>query len=109
MYEINLTGKLQDSQYKILPPLPPPYKAKLWCGVDANANISALPSTIIFSCSQGDNTCITIQPGEPCYQPNEVIDHASYAFNSYWRQFKNYYVDCDLNKSGTLVTKDPSK
>jgi len=108
MYEIDLTGKLQDSDYKPLPPPPPPYKGRLWCVVDANADVSALPSAINSACNQGDSTCVAIQPGEPCYHPNTVIDHASYAFNSYWQQFKNYYVGCDFNKSATLVTKDPS-
>jgi len=108
LYEIDLTGELQDSEYKPLPPPPPPYKGKLWCVVDANANVSALPSAITYACSQGNNTCVAIQPGKPCYQPNTVIDHASYAFNSYWQQFKNSGGTCYFNGAATLVTKDPS-
>ena len=109
MYEIDLTGKLKDSDYKPLPPAPPPYKGKLWCVVDANADVSALPSAIKSACSQGENTCAALQPGKPCHQPNTVTDHASYAFNSYWQKSKNFYGGCDFNKTARLVTKDPSK
>jgi len=109
MYEIDLTGKLKDSDYKPLPPPPPPYKGKLWCVVDANADVSALPSAIKSACSQGENTCAALQPGKPCHQPNTVTDHASYAFNSYWQKSKNFYGGCDFNKTARLVTKDPSK
>lgn len=108
VYEVDLTGELQDSEYKPLPPPPPPYKGKLWCVVDANANVSTLPSAINYACSQGNNTCVAIQPGKSCYQPNTVIDHASYAFNNYWQQFKNSGGTCYFNGAATLVTKDPS-
>eukprot|EP00253_Pinus_taeda_P006574 PITA_06574 len=108
MYEIDLTGKLQDSDYGPLPPPPPPYKGKLWCVADPTADVYALPSAIDSACSQGDSTCDAIQPGEPCYEPNTVIDHASYAFNSNWQRSKNFYSGCDFNKTAKLVTEDPS-
>ncbi|GLJ48783.1 hypothetical protein SUGI_1028770 [Cryptomeria japonica] len=108
VYEIDLTGKLTDSQYMALPPPPPPYRGKLWCVVDLKANMSALPDAITYACSQGNNTCIDIQPGKPCYQPSSVVRHASYAFNSYWQQFKNSGASCYFNGAATMVTKNPS-
>ncbi|KAH9318087.1 hypothetical protein KI387_019856 [Taxus chinensis] len=109
VYDIDLTGKLQDSQYRALPPPPPTYKGKLWCVADLKANISALPGAIGYACAQGNNTCLAIQPGMPCYQPNSTVRHASYAFNSYWQQFKNTGASCYFDGAATMVTKDPSK
>uniref|UniRef100_A0A0C9RPR6 glucan endo-1,3-beta-D-glucosidase n=1 Tax=Wollemia nobilis TaxID=56998 RepID=A0A0C9RPR6_9CONI len=108
VYDIDLTGKLQDSQYKPLPSPPPPYRGKLWCVADLKANVSALPSAIEYACGQGNNTCVDIQPGKPCYAPNSIIRHASYAFNSYWQQFKNSGGTCYFDGAATMVTKDPS-
>ncbi|KAH9287804.1 hypothetical protein KI387_031921, partial [Taxus chinensis] len=78
------------------------------CGVaDLKANISALLGIIGYACGQGNNTCLAIQSGMPCYQPNFTVRHASYAFNSNWQQFKNTGACCYFNGAVTMVTKDP--
>ena len=109
MYEIDLTRKLHDFDYKPLPPPPPPYKGKLWSVADPNADPSSLASALNSSCTQGDNTCRAIHPGKHFYQRNSVNAHKSYAFKSNWQQFKNVYSSCDFNKTAKLVTREPNK
>ncbi|MBA0845493.1 hypothetical protein Goarm_022841, partial [Gossypium armourianum] len=59
-----------------------------------------------YACGSGGN-CKAIQPNEPCFQPNTLISHASFAFNSYWLNTKGNGGTCDFGGTAMLVTVDP--
>ncbi|XP_028800724.1 probable glucan endo-1,3-beta-glucosidase A6 [Neltuma alba] len=109
VYEIDLSGKTPESEYKPLPPAEnnEPYKGKIWCVVAEGANKTALPAALSYACSQGNKTCDAIQPGKPCFKPDSLVSHASYAFSSYWAQFRASGGTCYFNGLATQTTKDP--
>ncbi|XP_077228861.1 putative glucan endo-1,3-beta-glucosidase A6 [Tasmannia lanceolata] len=110
VYEIDLTGKMPDTGYSQLP-VPTnnePYKGKIWCVASASGNGTALGDALTYACGQGNSTCEAIQPGKECYQPNSLSAHASYAFNSYWQQFRNVGGNCYFSGLAVQTTRDPS-
>lgn len=111
VYGIDLTGKRPDDDYKPLPAATnnKPYKGKIWCVVAKGANVSALGSAVKYACSQGNGTCETLRPGGECYEPVSLVSHASYAFSSYWVQFRSSGGTCFFDGLAAQTTKDPSK
>ncbi|WJX45567.1 hypothetical protein P8452_32437 [Trifolium repens] len=81
---------------------------KTWCVVAEGANKTAVVEALSFACSQGNQTCDSIQPGKPCFKPDLVVDHANYAFSSYWAQFRHLGGTCNFNDLATQIAKDPS-
>ncbi|CAK7349405.1 unnamed protein product [Dovyalis caffra] len=111
VYEIDLSGETPLSEYKKALPVPTnnePYKGKVWCMVGEAANMSAVADALSYACSQGNKTCDAIQPGKKCYKPDSLFWHASYAFSSYWAQFKKIGGTCSFNGLATKTPKDPS-
>ncbi|XP_072973188.1 probable glucan endo-1,3-beta-glucosidase A6 [Typha angustifolia] len=111
VYEIDLTGRRQLASY---PPLPAPendepYKGKIWCVlVKGKLNETAVAGAVTYACGQGNGTCNAIRPGGVCYRPNTVAAHASYAFNSYWQQFRKAGGTCFFNGLAVQTAEDPS-
>lgn len=111
VYEIDLMGKTAISEYTKPLPKPTnnePYKGKVWCVVAEGANMTAVAGALSYACSQGNGTCDPIKPGGKCYNPNTLVEHASYAFSSYWAQFKKVGGSCYFNLLAVQTTKDPS-
>lgn len=111
IYEIDLSGQTAKSEYKRPLPSPDnnePYKGKIWCVAAKGANTSELASALTYACSQGNKTCEALQRGRACHKPDSVIWHASYAFSSYWAQFKKSGGSCYFNGLATQTIKDPS-
>lgn len=107
IYEIDLSGKTPEYEYKPLPP-PDDYKGKAWCVVAEGANKTAVVEALSYACSQGNRTCELVQPGKPCFEPDSVVGHASYAFSSYWAQFRRVGGTCNFNGLATQIAEDPS-
>lgn len=110
VYQIDLTGETPESEY---PPLPAPennepYKGKIWCVVAKGANRTELGSALTYACGQGNGTCEPVQPGRKCYKPVSLVRHASFAFSSYWAQFRSTGGTCYFNGLAVQTTKDPS-
>ncbi|GAA0140791.1 glucosidase [Lithospermum erythrorhizon] len=111
VYEIDLSGNLPESEYK---PLPKPRNneapkgVKLYCVAVKGANRTELAGALDYACGQGNETCNAIQPGKACYKPNSLEWHSSYAFTSYWAQFRSSGGTCYFNGLATQTTKDPS-
>jgi hypothetical protein len=73
-------------------------------------NETAVEAGLNYACDQGGTaTCAAIQPGGTCFEPNTLDAHASYAFNSYWQQFKKTGATCSFNGLAETTTNDPSK
>lgn len=113
IYPIDLSGETPLSDY---PPLPAPenntpYKGKIWCVVAKEAmrgNKTELEAALSYACSQGNKTCDAIQPGGICSRPDSLVRRASYAFSSYWAQFKKLGGGCYFNGLAVQTTNDPS-
>ncbi|CAL9202970.1 probable glucan endo-1,3-beta-glucosidase A6 [Musa acuminata AAA Group] len=114
VYEVDLSGRRPLDSY---PPLPPPdnnepYKGKIWCvfGGDRKpaANATTVGAALAYACGQGNGTCDAIRPGGPCYKPNTLVAHASYAFNSYWQQFRQAGGTCFFDGLAVQTKTDPS-
>ncbi|KAF5201520.1 Glucan endo-1,3-beta-glucosidase protein [Thalictrum thalictroides] len=112
VYEVDLKGEQKESEYKKLPTATnnTPYRGKVWCVVrnDSVVNSTDLGIAVTYACGQGNRTCDAIQPGKNCYEPRSLISHASYAFSSYWKQFKEVGGTCNFNGLAVQTNKDPS-
>ncbi|KAF3787613.1 putative glucan endo-1-3-beta-glucosidase [Nymphaea thermarum] len=115
IYEVDLTGRRPESSYK---PLPEgtnnqPYKGKIWCVADPavagrSENAIQVAGALQYACGQGNGTCDSIQPGKACYLPNNLLAHASVAFNAYWQQFRKSGGTCYFNGLAVQTAIDPS-
>ncbi|KEH22560.1 glucan endo-1,3-beta-glucosidase-like protein [Medicago truncatula] len=110
VYDIDLSGKTPEVEFPALPPPEnnEPYKGKIWCVAVRGSNVTALGEALTYACSQGNRTCDPVQPGKKCFKPDSVFWHASYAFSSYWAQFKKIGGTCYFNGLATQTAKDPS-
>ncbi|KAK7293174.1 hypothetical protein RJT34_16036 [Clitoria ternatea] len=110
VYDIDLSGRTPESEFR--PLAPPennvPFKGRIWCVVARRDNETALAAALSYACSQGNRTCDSIRPGNACFKPNSLFWHASYAFSSYWAQFKKIGGTCYFNGLATQTAKDPS-
>ncbi|XP_010546762.1 PREDICTED: glucan endo-1,3-beta-glucosidase 1 [Tarenaya hassleriana] len=73
-------------------------------GVDSKT----LQAALDWACGPGRANCSEIQPGESCYQPNNVKNHASYAFDSYYQKERKAPGSCDFKGVAMITTTDPS-
>ncbi|PON35021.1 Glycoside hydrolase [Parasponia andersonii] len=73
-------------------------------GVDSKT----LQAALDWACGPGRANCTEIQPGEDCYYPNNVKNHASYAFDSYYQKSGKAAGSCDFKGVATITTTDPS-
>lgn len=71
---------------------------------------SAVAQTAMdYACASGADCDMVAAPGAPCFLPDTLMAHASYAFNSYWQRTKVAGGTCDFAGAAMLITKDPSK
>ncbi|KAI3856600.1 hypothetical protein MKX03_036824 [Papaver bracteatum] len=112
IYEIDLTGSKQQSDYQALPKgnNNAPYEGKIWCVVanEARNLTNELVSAITYACGQGNGTCDLIHPGRECYQPISVVSHANFAFSSFWSQLRSSGASCSFNGLAIQTSRDPS-
>ena len=67
-----------------------------------------LQSALDNICSNPQRDCGPIQPGGPCYEPNTVVDHASYALNLDYKAHGATRPWCPADL-GILTLSDPCK
>ncbi|KAL5839140.1 hypothetical protein ACOSQ4_011748 [Xanthoceras sorbifolium] len=82
---------------------------KTWCVAKNETSGNVLQSNLDFACSQAQVDCGPIQHGAPCFVPDNLINHASYAMNSYFQNYGKTPESCDFRGSGIIVTLDPSR
>ncbi|KAK2985690.1 hypothetical protein RJ640_011918 [Escallonia rubra] len=79
-----------------------------WCIADEQTADADLQVALDWACGKGSANCSMIQVNQPCYLPNTVRDHASYAFNSYYQKFKHKGATCYFNGAAITTELDPS-
>ncbi|XP_022756447.1 glucan endo-1,3-beta-glucosidase 13-like [Durio zibethinus] len=79
-----------------------------WCIASSKVSESNLQNALDWACGPGNVDCSAIQPSQPCFEPDNLVSHASYAFNSYYQQNGASDVACSFGGNGVKVDKDPS-
>lgn len=111
IYDIDLTGKKPITDWA---PLPAPknnvpYRGKVWCVAAKGVNKVELAAAISYACNEANMNCTALAPGNECYEPVSVTDHATYVFSTYWARFRSKGATCYFNGLAEQSTKDPSK
>ncbi|KAF5949781.1 hypothetical protein HYC85_011774 [Camellia sinensis] len=79
-----------------------------WCVADEQTPDDELQAAMDWACGKGGANCSEIQVNQPCYLPNTVRDHASYAFNNYYQNFKHKGASCYFNGGAITTELDPN-
>ncbi|XP_056684983.1 glucan endo-1,3-beta-glucosidase 4-like [Spinacia oleracea] len=80
-----------------------------WCVARSEASDAVIQKSLDWVCNYGPIACTRIQPGQPCYRPNDLRGVASAAFNDYWQLVKHSPgALCDIFGAASLVHQDPS-
>nr|GEY24492.1 glucan endo-1,3-beta-glucosidase 1 [Tanacetum cinerariifolium] len=75
-----------------------------YCVVMDGVDGKTLQTTLDWACGPGRANCSEIQLGENCYQPNNVKNHASYAFDSYYEKQGRSARSCDFKGVAMITT-----
>lgn len=86
----------------------PPNSDNKWCVPKQDASDQALQANIDFVCDSGVD-CTPIQNNGPCFEPDTVRSHASFAMNAYYQANGRNDYDCDFTNTGVITMVDPSK
>ncbi|KAG9159364.1 hypothetical protein Leryth_026006 [Lithospermum erythrorhizon] len=89
---------------------PPPHTVDpkaMWCVAKPSVPEPITQEAMNYACASGID-CDQIKQSGSCFQPDTVLAHASYAFNSYWQRTKAAGGTCEFGGSAILVTEDPS-
>uniref|UniRef100_A0ACD5VE98 Uncharacterized protein n=1 Tax=Avena sativa TaxID=4498 RepID=A0ACD5VE98_AVESA len=79
---------------------------KTWCVPKPSADEKALQGNINYVCA--NVSCSVIQPGGPCFNPNNLFSHAAVAMNLYYAYNGRHSWNCYFANSGIIVQSDPS-
>ncbi|KAJ4704072.1 Glucan endo-1,3-beta-glucosidase 1 [Melia azedarach] len=79
-----------------------------WCIADEQTPDEELQRALDWACGKGGADCSKIQVNQPCYHPNTIRDHASFAFNDYYQKFKNQGATCYFHAAAMITALDPS-
>ena len=80
-----------------------------YCIAKDGADPKMLQAGIDWACGPGKVDCSPLLQGQPCYEPDNVIAHANYAFDTYYHLMGKSPEACDFNEMATISTSDPSK
>ncbi|KAL2924579.1 Glucan endo-1 3-beta-glucosidase 2 [Bienertia sinuspersici] len=79
-----------------------------YCSARNGADKKMLQAALDWACGPGKVDCSPLLQGEPCYEPDDVFAHATYAFNTYYQQTGKTPESCDFNGVAEITTTDPS-
>uniref|UniRef100_A0A6N2NAA3 X8 domain-containing protein n=1 Tax=Salix viminalis TaxID=40686 RepID=A0A6N2NAA3_SALVM len=71
-----------------------------YCAAKEGADPKMLQAALDWACGPGKVNCSAMLQGEACYEPDNVIAHATYAFNSYYNRMGKAPGTCDFNGVG---------
>ncbi|GMJ10361.1 hypothetical protein like AT5G55180 [Hibiscus trionum] len=79
-----------------------------WCLASPNVNQQKLQEALDYACGQGGADCGPIQPNGVCFNPNTLMAHASYAFNSYYQKNARVSGSCVFDGAAFVSMQSPS-
>lgn len=80
-----------------------------WCVVAISATDAQMQANIDWGCSiEAKVNCRPIQPGGACFDPNTLMNHASFVMNAYYQSHNRTEEACYFNDTGTFIITDPS-
>ncbi|KAL0442463.1 UNVERIFIED_CONTAM: Glucan endo-1,3-beta-glucosidase 12 [Sesamum latifolium] len=79
-----------------------------WCVARPGASPADLQIALDWACGLGKADCRAIQAGGPCFEPDTLLSHASYAFNTYYQQNGNSDIACYFGGTAALTHNNPS-
>ncbi|KAJ0974925.1 hypothetical protein J5N97_016890 [Dioscorea zingiberensis] len=79
-----------------------------YCIARDGADSKMLQAALDWACGPGKVDCSVLIQGQPCYDPDTVEAHATYAFNAYYRQMGMASGTCYFNGVAAITTTDPS-
>ncbi|XP_057962949.1 glucan endo-1,3-beta-glucosidase 3-like isoform X2 [Malania oleifera] len=80
-----------------------------YCVARDGADKKMLQAALDWACGPGKVNCLPLMQGQPCYEPDTVIAHATYAFDAYYHQMAMASGTCYFNGVATITTTDPSR
>ncbi|XVF54422.1 hypothetical protein PTKIN_Ptkin05aG0179000 [Pterospermum kingtungense] len=83
------------------------HSSATWCVCKDGVGDANLQKTLDYACGSGAD-CNPIRPNGPCYNPNTVRAHCSYAVNSYFQRKGQAQGSCDFAGTATVSASDPS-
>lgn len=81
----------------------------IFCVANSRADSGDLKKGLDWACGLGSANCTAIQPGQPCYQANNLEALASYAYNDYYHRTQAKGGTCSFGNTAMVTTTDPSK
>ncbi|CAO2829975.1 unnamed protein product [Amaranthus hypochondriacus] len=79
-----------------------------YCIAKEGADPKMLQAGLDWACGPGKVDCSPLLQGEPCYEPDNVVSHANYAFDTYYHKMAMAPGTCYFNGVATITTSDPS-
>ncbi|EOA22157.1 hypothetical protein CARUB_v10002725mg [Capsella rubella] len=79
---------------------------KTWCVAKLTAANVQLQENINLGCKRVD--CRPIRHGGYCFNPNTLLNHASFVMNAYYQSRNRTQKACNFKNTGTFATTDPS-
>ncbi|KAH0454433.1 hypothetical protein IEQ34_016357 [Dendrobium chrysotoxum] len=81
----------------------------VFCVANSSANSRNLKQGLDWACGPGGANCSSIQPGQPCYESDDLSAVASYAYNDYYHRTQASGGTCNFDNTAVITTNDPSK
>ncbi|XP_047944509.1 PLASMODESMATA CALLOSE-BINDING PROTEIN 3-like [Salvia hispanica] len=78
-----------------------------WCVCKDGLSDTVLQKALDYACGAGAD-CNPIHQNGPCFQPNTVKAHCSYAANSYFQKNRQQPTACNFEGAATISASDPS-
>ncbi|KAK4720568.1 hypothetical protein R3W88_010801 [Solanum pinnatisectum] len=79
-----------------------------YCVAKDNADKKMVQAALDWACGPGKVDCTPLLQENPCYDPNTVFAHASYAFDAYYHKMGMADGTCNFNGVAKVTTTDPS-
>ncbi|XP_057784051.1 glucan endo-1,3-beta-glucosidase 3-like [Salvia miltiorrhiza] len=79
-----------------------------YCAAKAGADPKMVQAALDWACGAGKVDCSALMAGQPCFEPDTLSAHATYAFDSYYQQMGRVAGSCDFNGVATVTSTTPS-